>query len=163
MRLCTKQEGGREMYHKVLIPLDGSKLAESALDQVQMMVKEGFAGEVTLLNVVKIDAPYAELYGKNFDINRMREAYFAYAGKYLANVETRLGAEGIKVKTEVVEANRPASAITDYARKNGIELIVIATHGYTGMKRLMLGSVALSVLHDSHAPVLLIRPEACRA
>ena len=36
------------------------------------------------------------------------------------------------------------------------------THGYTGLKKLMLGSVALSILHDSHAPVLLIRPEACR-
>jgi nucleotide-binding universal stress UspA family protein len=85
------------------------------------------------------------------------------ARKYLAEVEAQLGTEGIRVKTEVVEHNRPAPAITDYARKNGIELIVIATHGYTGLKKLMLGSVALSILHDSHTPVLLIRPEACRS
>jgi nucleotide-binding universal stress UspA family protein len=43
-----------------------------------------------------------------------------------------------------------------------MELIIIATHGYTGLKRLMLGSVALGVLHDSRIPVLLIRPESCR-
>jgi nucleotide-binding universal stress UspA family protein len=150
------------MYQKVLVPLDGSKLAECALTHVQMMVKDGFAGEVTLLNVVHIDIPYAELYGKHFDINGMRKAYFAAAGKYLADVEARFGAEGIRVKTEVVEHDRPAPAITDYARKNAIDLIVVATHGYTGLKKLMLGSVALSILHDSHTPVLLIRPEACR-
>jgi len=40
--------------------------------------------------------------------------------------------------------------------------MVIATHGYTGMKRLMFGNVALQILHDAHVPVLLIRPEACR-
>lgn len=149
------------MYRKLLVPLDGSKLAECALTHVKTMVKEGLAGEATLLNVVHIDAPYSELYGKHFDINGMRKAYLAAARKYLADVEARLGAEGIRVKTEVVEQDRPAPAITDYATKNGIDLIVIATHGYTGLKKLMLGSVALSILHHSHTPVLLIRPEAC--
>jgi nucleotide-binding universal stress UspA family protein len=150
------------MYHKALVPLDGSTLAECALTHVKMMVKESFVGEVTLLNVVRIDAPYSELYGKHFDMNGMRKAYFDAARKYLADVEARLGTEGIKVRTEVVEHNRPAPAITDYALKNGIDLIVIATHGYTGLKKLMLGSVALSILHDSQTPVLLIRPQACR-
>ena len=151
------------MYHKVLVPLDGSKLAECALTHVKRMVKEGFAGEVTLLNVVRIDAPYSELYGKHFDMNGMRKAYFNAARKYLGDVEARLGTEGIRVKTELVEHNRPAPAITDYATKNGIDLIVIATHGYTGLKKLMLGSVALSILHHSRTPVLLIRPEASRS
>ena len=150
------------MYRKILVPLDGSKLAECTLDHVKMMVKEGFAGEVTLLNIVRIDLPWVELYGKHFDINAVREAYFASARKYLAGVESRLGAEGIRVKTEVIEANRIAAAITDYTRENGMDAIVIATHGYTGVKRLMLGSVALSVLHESPVPVLLIRPEALR-
>ncbi len=150
------------MYRKILVPLDGSKLAECALDQVKMMAKESFVGEVTLLSVVKIDTPYSELYGKNFDVNLIRKAFFDSARKYLADLETRLGAEGVKVKTEVIEADRPAPAITDYAQKNSIEMIVIATHGYTGMKKLMLGSVALSVVHHSHVPVLLIRPEASK-
>lgn len=150
------------MYKKVLVPLDGSALAECALNHVRALVKEGSAGEVMLFNVVKVDAPWAELYGQHFDINVMREALFASARKYLAGVEARLGAEGIKVKTATLEANRPARAIIDYARENGVDMVIIATHGYTGMKRLMLGSVALSVLHDSQVPVLLIRPESCR-
>jgi nucleotide-binding universal stress UspA family protein len=151
------------MYRKVLVPLDGSKLAECALDEAKKMVKDGFAAELFLLSVVKIDAPYVELYGAHFDIEAMIEAFSDSATKYLAEVEARLGAEGIRVKTEVVKDNRVAPAITDFAQKNGMEMIVIATHGYTGMKKLMLGSVALSVLHDSHIPVLLIRPEACRS
>jgi nucleotide-binding universal stress UspA family protein len=150
------------MYPKVLVPLDSSTLAECALTHVKMMVKEGFVGEVTLVNVVHIDAPYSELYGKHFDINLMRKGYLDAAMKYLADVEARLGIEGIRVKTEVVEHDRPATAITDYALKNRIDLIVIATHGYTGLKKLMLGSVALNILHDSHIPVLLIRPDVCR-
>src|SRR4030042_3049661 len=97
---------GREMYHKVLVPLDGSKLAECALTHVKTMVKEGFAGDVTLLNVVHIDAPYSELYGKNFDITVMRKSSFAAASKYLADVEARLGTEGIRGKTGGVD-NKP--------------------------------------------------------
>jgi nucleotide-binding universal stress UspA family protein len=150
------------MYPKVLVPLDGSKLAEGALTHVKTMVQEGFVREVILLNVVRVDAPYSELYGAHFDLNKMKKAYFDAAGKYLANMQARLVTEGIQVKTEVVEHDRPAPAITDYAAKNGIDLIVIATHGYTGLKKLMLGSVALSILHHSRTPVLLIRPEAIR-
>ena len=90
------------MYKKILVPLDGSELAECVLGHVKALVKEGFAGEVTLFNVVKVDAPWAELYGKNFDISKMREAFFASARKYLAKIESQLNSEGIKVKTESI-------------------------------------------------------------
>jgi nucleotide-binding universal stress UspA family protein len=82
--------------------------------------------------------------------------------KYLAEVSSRLASEGITVKTESKEGNRPADTITDYAKNSGMDAIIIATHGYTGMKRLLLGSVAFGVLHQSSVPVLLIRPESCR-
>jgi nucleotide-binding universal stress UspA family protein len=150
------------MYQKALVPLDGSALAECALGHVQNLVKEGAVGDVTLLNVVKMDVAWAELYGKNFDLNGLRAALFSSAEKYLAKIGSRLDSEGLNVKTAMIESNQPAQAITHYARENGIGLIVIATHGYTGMKKLMMGSVALNVLHDSNVPVLLIRPEACR-
>ena len=150
------------MYKKVLVPLDGSELAECALNHVKALVKEGSVKEVTLFTAVRVDTSWVELYGQNFNVKAMREALLGSAIKYLAGVKDRLADEGIKVKTEVLEADGAAQGITDYARKKGSDLIVIATHGYTGMKRLMLGSVAMSVLHDSHIPVLLIRPEACR-
>ena len=150
------------MYQKILVPLDGSELAECTLSHAKMMIKEGFAREAVLLNIVRVDLPWAELYGANFNKDAVREAYFTSARKYLADVESRLRAEGIKVKTDVLEADRTGAAITDYAREKGMDAIIIATHGYTGLKRLMPGSVAMSVLHESSIPVILIRPEACR-
>jgi nucleotide-binding universal stress UspA family protein len=69
---------------------------------------------------------------------------------------------GMNVSMETLESYHPAQAITDYAEKNGVDLIVIATHGYTGMKKMLLGSIALKVLHESNVPVLLIRPEECQ-
>ncbi len=152
------------MYKKVLVPLDGSELAECALNHVKSLSKDGSIGEVTILNIIKIDIPWlrGEDERKHFDINKIREKVLNSSQKYLADVESRLSSEGIKVKIESLEANRPAHAIIEYAQKNSMNMIVIATHGYTGMKGMMMGSVALGVIHQSHVPVLLIRPESCR-
>ena len=104
----------------------------------------------------------SEQYVQQIDINAIREPLLARSKKYLADIESRLVSEGMKVKTESLEANRPADAITEYAQEKGMDMIIIGTHGYTGLKKLMLGSVAFSVLHQSHIPVLLIRPESCQ-
>jgi len=150
------------MYKKCLVPLDGSELAECSLNHVKNLVQEKSVGEVTLLNVVKVDIPWNEINEKTIDLEALRKPLFAAARNYLAKVESRLSAEGIPVKTATVEGNRPGETIVDYARGNGMGLIVMATHGHTGFKKLLLGSVATRVLHDSPVPVLLIRPESCR-
>ncbi len=151
------------MYKKCLVPLDGSELAECSLNHVKNLVKEHTVGEVTILNVVKVDIPWAEINERTIGLDAIRKPLFAAARKYLADVESRLSSEGISVKTEAIEGNRPGETILDYARENGIALIVMATHGYTGFKKLFLGSVATRVLHESPVPVLLIRPESCPA
>ncbi len=150
------------MYKKVLVPLDGSKLAECAVDHVRALVKEGSVKGVILFAAVRVDTSWVELYGQNFNVEAMRKALLDSAKRYLTDLQDRLSGEGIKVKTEVLEADGAAGGITDFAREKGCDLIVMATHGYTGMKKLMLGSVALSVLHHSQMPVLLIRPASCR-
>ena len=151
------------MYKKVLVPLDGSDLAECTLSHVKSFIEDGSVGEVTLLNIVKVDIPWIEVYDKKpFDINEIRKPLFAASKKYLAKVASQLSSKGIKVKTKALEANRPADTITDYAQNNGMDLIVVATHGHTGLKKLIMGSVASGVLNSSSIPVLLIRPESCR-
>jgi nucleotide-binding universal stress UspA family protein len=155
------------MYRKVLVPLDGSALAECTLSHVKNLFMDGSVGEVTLLNVVKVDLPWAEIKSDQYrkgmiDMNAIREPLFIASRKYLADMESRLVSDGIKVKTESLEGNRPADTITQYAQQKGMDMIIIGTHGYTGLKKLMLGSVAFGVLHQSHVPVLLIRPESCR-
>lgn len=150
------------MYQKILVPLDGSKLAECALSHVKNLVKDGAVGEVILLNVSSVNIYRGGEAAGYMDMNSIKEGMVEKSQKYLADVESRLNSEGIKVKTESREGYRAAETISDYAQNNRVDLIVIASHGYTGMKRLMLGSVALEVLHESHVPVLLIRPESCR-
>jgi len=146
------------MYEKVLVPLDGSKLAEYALDHVKGLFRDGAIGEITILNVVRADVQWAGMEGIGLEIFKMRETVLASAKKYLNEMASRLGSEGIKVKTEVLEGDRPASIIFEYAQKNGMDLIVIATHGYSGLKKMMFGSVAYGIIHESHIPVFLIRP-----
>ena len=155
------------MYKNVLVPLDGSALAECTLSHVKNLVKDGSVGEVTLLNVVKVDISWAtmgsdDIPTRGIDLQAIREPLFIASRKYLADIESKLGSEGIKVETESLEGNRPADTIIEYAQENGMDLIIIGTHGYTGLKKLFLGSVASGVLNQSHIPVLLIRPESCR-
>ncbi|MHB9097601.1 MAG: universal stress protein [Syntrophales bacterium] len=156
------------MYKKILVPLDGSELAECALNHVNKLFQDGPVAEVVLLNAVVVEIPWREVIAREdshavtFDYNAFIKVFMDKSRKYLAGVKSRLASEGINVKTETIESNGPSHTITDYAQKNGMDLIVIATHGYTGMKKMMLGSIALKVLHESNVPVLLIRPEACR-
>jgi nucleotide-binding universal stress UspA family protein len=152
------------MYKKVLVPLDGSELAECALSHVKNLVKDGIAEEVIILNVFSVPVALLGAGGETsayVDVNAVEEKMKYDSIKYLADVKSRLDAEGVKVKTESLEGSRAAETISNYVQKNSIDLIVLATHGYTGLKKLMFGSVALEVLHDSHVPVFLVRPESC--
>ncbi|MHB8772790.1 MAG: universal stress protein [Syntrophales bacterium] len=156
------------MYKKILVPLDGSELAECALNHVKKLFQDGLGGEIVLLNAVVTDIPWREFNvsevgpAEAFDYGAFVKTLTDKSKKYLTSVQSRLASEGINVKTETIAAGRPSLTITDYAQNNAIDLIVIATHGHTGMKKMLLGSIALKVLHESNVPVLLIRPEACR-
>jgi nucleotide-binding universal stress UspA family protein len=147
------------MSKKVLVPLDSSELAECTLSHVKDLAKYGMIGEVTLLNVVQFNIPWVEGY---IDIPALREKSLAASRDYLAGQEAALRAAGIKVKTDTIEANSVAYAIADYAQKSGAEMILIATNGFSGLKKVFLGSVASGVVQQSNVPVYLIRPDACR-
>ena len=146
------------MYRKVLVPLDGSELAECALPEVMKLARGGIVGEVILLNVVDIPSLWV---AEGLDVMKLKNALLVKSQDYLSDVQSRLSREGLNVMDVVMEG-KTAQTIVDYSRENAVDLLVLATHGYTGMKQLMFGSVALRVLHDAHVPVLLIRPESCR-
>ncbi len=156
------------MYKKILVPLDGSELAECSLNHVKNLLKKGPVGEVILLNAVVVDLPWKDMnvsevgMSPAFDFRALVNATVDNAKKYLTKVQSRLSSGGLTVKVEAIESTSASHAITDYAEKNGVDVIVIATHGYSGMKKMLLGSVASQVLHESNVAVLLIRPEACQ-
>ena len=137
------------MYEKVLVPLDGSQIAEIALPYAEeMAVKMG--SEVTLLCIS--ETAEAKEYSKHQSyLEQILEVAKREAKKYLKQPEAE-----IKMKT-VVEVGLPAGKIIDYAKKEKIELIIMATHGRTGLSRWSLGSVAEKVLRAGTTPLLLVR------
>ena len=141
------------MFQTVLVPLDGSKLAEKSLTYVENLAKEGSIAEVIFLNVVEIPSMWLS---KGFNISSLKNELSHRAQRYLADIESRFKSKGLKIRTEILEGEA-AQCIVEQAKKLAVDLIVIGTHGYTGMKGVVFGSVALKVLHDSHIPVLLIR------
>lgn len=146
------------MYKKAVIPLDMSQLAECALNHAVALLKEGTIGELTLVNVIEVPENQA-LEGVEPLVQQQRD--FKTGAVYLSHVQSDLKSKGIQANIQSL-AGDPATAIIDYCRANNVDLIVIATHGYTGLKKLILGSVALKVLQDANIPVLLIRAESCQ-
>jgi nucleotide-binding universal stress UspA family protein len=144
------------MYEKVLVPLDGSTLAECVLAHVKNLSESGLIKKIILLNVVEMPSAWI---AQGMDLMSIRKFQMENAQKYLADKQSQVSFKGVKVEAAVQEGDA-ASTISEYAKTNGVNLIVIATHGYSGMKRLMFGSVALRILHDAHVPILLIRPDS---
>jgi nucleotide-binding universal stress UspA family protein len=127
---------------------------------VKAFAKDGSIGEIIVLNVVGAAIPCDEIMNKEIDLNASRQKLANRSQEYLTEVASRLSAEGIKVKTESIEATDPSLAIIAYAQNNDIDLIIITTHGYTGKQERFFGSVTENVLRESYIPVLVIRPKS---
>ena len=144
------------MYEKVLVPLDGSALAELALSYAGELAGR-LGSEVTLLNVTESEE--AQDYNQQqIYIQQMVDATKYDAEKYLE----KQGGGAIKV-VPVILVGRAAEEIMDYASKENIDLIIMATHGRSGISRWALGSVADKVVRASKQPVALIRAKDARS
>lgn len=149
------------MYRHILVPLDGSELAEVALPHAIAVAKPSNA-RVTLLQVVPSTTARTGLgeAGVFLDAEfwrKLDESRVAEARAYLERVAERLTADGLQVDI-VLRKGEPADTVIDVAKELEADLIVMATHGRTGLGRWVLGSVADRVVRASHLPVLLIRP-----
>ncbi|MDZ4247007.1 MAG: universal stress protein [Dehalococcoidia bacterium] len=149
------------MYKKVLVPLDGSDLAECVLPHVEAVATGCGVGEVILLTIVEPVYYMIEDEG-NVGINLIKvlEEREEKARHYLASAAKKLADKGVQVKTAVVRGGA-AVTIPQYARENGVDLIAMATHGRSGVSKWVWGSVAEKVLRSSPVPILLVRPENC--
>ncbi|MEX2468030.1 MAG: universal stress protein [Gemmatimonadota bacterium] len=146
-----------ETLEHILVPLDGSDLAELILAPAAGLARATGA-RLTLAHVVAshsaMGAGLVPLLPD--DIVRIRDQ----ADAYLQKVAAQLSADGLTVDTHLAEGDTPPSVITAIAKEVGADLIALATHGYGGMKRAVLGSVADKVLRSSPLPLLVLRPEA---
>lgn len=150
------------MYKKILVPLDGSELSECVLDHVTAIATGCHIPEVILLTVIEpvSQQVYAEL-GEQLARDIQNKARVD-VNNYLLKVADSLKKDGLVVQTAVI-SGKATEEILDYANKNQVDLIVMSTHGRSGISRWAFGSVADRVLRHSRVPVLAVSPAGCRS
>jgi len=142
------------MYKKILVPLDGSELAKIGLGEGQKLAKY-FGAELILFQVV----PFMPIYGSPELVTPLiiDEKQKEAAEQYLAILCEELRKKDFKVTATVKTGQQVAVEIIDFAKEHGVDLIVMSTHGRSGITRWVLGSVALKILTRAETPILLLR------
>ena len=145
-----------DKLNHILVPLDGSELSEKALVAAYTLAGMSNA-EITLLRVlrpveeiIKIDEQHAIYVDQQIEFKTGR------AKKYLKTIRDHAEKRLFKINI-VVEMGNVAEVIINFASSNSVDLIVMSTHGRSGLKRWVYGSVAGKILHGANNPVLLIR------
>lgn len=139
----------------ILVPLDGSPLAETILPFVERLVRRA-DGHVTLLYVTPVRRSVPPI-PDHPAIDQMVTRDSRLAESYLADQRRRLVAAGIDAAIAVT-AGDPAPEITRYAERTDVDLIALSTHGRSGVQAWTHGSVADELLHTTRTPLLLVRP-----
>jgi nucleotide-binding universal stress UspA family protein len=173
------------MYKKIIVPLDGSTLAECVLEHVESIAKGTATEEVILITVTErvaglllkddvkssenseecqpqaafTDRPYS---GKKFEIDPVLKIplvtgkVLKQGQRYLSGVAEQLAKKGIKIGITVL-MGEAAEQIVDFASCEKADLIIMASHGRSGFSRWAMGSVAEKVFHGSSVPILLVK------
>jgi nucleotide-binding universal stress UspA family protein len=151
------------MFKKIMVPLDGSELAECVLPHVESFITGCKVSAIVFVRVIE-PAPMAGPYATSeLDLGkiqehtkRIEEERKSKADKYLKEVVNRLKQDGVKFQTEIL-VGKAADSLIDYSEANDIGMILMATHGRSGVGRWIRGSMADRILRASRAPVLMVR------
>lgn len=149
------------MYTNILISTDGSELAQNGVDHGLSLAK-ALGSKVTVITVTE-SFPTAAMGGYDgwvateTDLKRFEEGNRQRAETILAATKAAADKIGLSITTLHVASARPAPAIVDTAETTGCNLIVMASHGHRGLKRMLLGSQTSEVLAHSTIPVLVVR------
>jgi len=146
------------MYEKIMVPLDGSELAECVLPHLEGFIKGCHVSNVVFVRVVGPPpiSHYGEVSLRPEIYEEMESAMQSEAKDYLDQIKNRLKYEGTELHSEVL-VGRVADSLADFTAKNDIDLILIATHGRSGVTRWVRGSIADKILRSSNVPVLMVR------
>jgi nucleotide-binding universal stress UspA family protein len=145
------------MYTKILVPLDGSELAECALPYVKWFIQVSDVNEVVFLRVVE---PFRMAGGLEAQVmpedkENIEQDAAGLARKYLNKIAGQFKDSRIKIN-RVVNVGKPAKTIAEYVSKSDVDLIIMATHGRSGIHHWIRGSVADEIVHAARAPVFLV-------
>jgi len=148
------------MYKEILVPLDGSKRAETILKHVEELALH-FKAEVIFLEVVKPEVIYTNIYSGILEIElqqKVIDEQVKGAKSYLSGLEGEFKEKGISARS-LIEIGSVVQIIIEVAERENTDLIALASHGRTGLSHVFYGSVAAGVLHRVDRPLLLVRAE----
>jgi nucleotide-binding universal stress UspA family protein len=151
------------MYKKIMVPFDGSKRAECVLPHVEAIAKGCGEGEVFLVGVTervsgfRVVDDYSQPSGERLIPEAVGKKE-KQAQAYLDKIAKPLQSKGIKTRTEVL-LGKPAEEILIYANQIGCDLIIMASHGSSGLSRWTHGTVAERVFRATPVPILMVKAE----
>lgn len=144
------------MHRQILLPLDGSTMAEQALPHAVEQA-ERFRSELILFRAISPSLPGSGF--SRLELGWVQEQAGEWARDYLESIATQVRTRGVPVKVVIVQ-DPPHEAITQFAETNGVDLIVICSRGQSGPSRWLMGSVADRVVRGASTPVLLVRAQS---
>jgi nucleotide-binding universal stress UspA family protein len=145
-------------YKKIVVPIDGSGWSERAIPHA-VDIAHKYNSEIILLHVFK--PPAAEyigeiaLAGQDEQLMQLRDEM----KQHLMSLRSKLRNENVNVRVQWIEGTGVAEIIIEYLKEEKADLVVMSSHGRTGISRLIFGSVANQVMEAVHIPVLIIRPD----
>ena len=154
------------MYNKIMVTLDGSELAECVMPHVEAITTGCKITNVVFVRVVNpVQLPASVPASGEFGFSEkerqeLEEHRKQTAEAYLKRIVENTRLDGAVLSYEVLEG-KVADTLAHWAEKNGVDLIVIASHGRSGVSRWVMGSVADRIMRSACVPVLMIRAPGC--
>ena len=150
------------MYQKLFVSLDGSELDESVLGHVDALGRGCLVKEITFVRVVEpFESPsiVADYPIKPEEVIRINAENKAVAEEYVNKMVSGFKYEGVKIEGKVLDGK--AAVLAEYASKNGADLIVIATHGRSGVSRWAWGRLVDRIVRSACVPVVMVPAPGC--
>lgn len=143
-------------YQNILVPVDGSEVALNVVQHAVELAK-AFNSKITVVQVMTLDPYIAAEYLSDGQSNLLIERARKFIEDNLAQAKAKFNEYGIDVETKILEGESIHRTIMKAIDNLNIDLIVISSHGRTGFKKLIMGSVAQSLITEVNVPVFVVK------
>ena len=143
------------LFQNILVPFDLSSPSTHAF-KVALDVAQKYDSKITLITCVEGDAWHHKFYDARVDFELLKKQS-KVAKKHMENLEDMATKVGVSIKLQILKSTSVVNDIIKFSKSRKIDLIVMSSHGRTGLDKLILGSVANGVVQRTRCPVLLIK------
>jgi nucleotide-binding universal stress UspA family protein len=143
------------LFKNILVPFDLSSTSNQAF-KVALDIAQKYDSKITLVTCIEGDAWHHKFYDARADTELLKKQS-KVAKKYMEKLEDAANKVGVNIKLQILKSTSVVKDITTFAKSRKMDLIVMSSHGRTGLDKVILGSVANGVVQRTRCPVLLIK------